>query len=437
MALPGGPGRPTVEQLMAPMQAMGLGGPGGGGMADLQAAQAAMGGFADPAQAAQQNLAAMMWQMQMAGGMPGGMPGGQNPAMMMPPWPSPIVNPMAAMTSPILNVRVEGLKFEYQLTEDDVRKVFARYGEVFHVTVDREGTAATVQFTQPHHAIAAQHDLDRKQLAGMSGAYLRVDFPPANPMMDPALAQMALASQQNQFMAPPPAMGGGYPGMGPPGGMQGGAPMSPSRGGESKKYTCKLEVGIENEGEFRVGSRVIQIARQIWQDVQFQTHGGKTRLRGKGVGGPHEADEPLALCISCRDQASFEKAVQYAESQLQKVHGEFKAFCQQKGMPIPDGLMVKVSKKGGGFSDNRNMGGGMGNDGVEPPRGERPADAPTDEEVEKCIEERNEARKAANFKKSDEIRDYLKQRGVVLMDDKGAKGNLQGNEVTKWRFWRP
>lgn len=406
---------------------MSLGGAGG----DPASAQAPMG-FGDPAQAAaaQGNLAAMMWQMQMAGP--------QNPGMMMPGWPNPMA--MVQPPSPILNVRVEGLKFEYQLTEDDVRKVFSRYGEVFHVTVDREGTSATVQFTQPHHAIAAQHDLDRKQLAGMSGAYLRVEFPPSPAsMLDPALAQMAAASAVQNYAAGQPGMLGsmpGYPGLNVPPNMGGqGPPMSPSMGGQApKKYTCKLEVGIENEGEFRVGSRVIQIARQIWQDAQFQTHGGKTRLRGKGVGGPHEADEPLALCISCRDQASFEKAVQYAEGQLQKVHGEYKAFCQQKGIPIPDNLQVKVSKKGGGFSDSRNMGTMSGQD---PPRGERPANAPSDEEIERCIEERNEARKAANFKKSDEVREYLRQRGVVLMDDKGAKGNLQGAEVTKWRFWRP
>merc|ERR1719414_2167883 len=97
-------------------------------------------------------------------------------------------------------------------------------------------------------------------------------------------------------------------------------PVSSQTGSRPKKYTCKLEVGIENEGEFRVGSRVIQIARTIWQEPRFQEYGGKTRLRGKGVGGPHEADEPLALCISCRDQACFEKAVQIAEAQLQKVH---------------------------------------------------------------------------------------------------------------------
>merc|ERR1719219_875834 len=114
---------------------------------------------------------------------------------------------------------------------------------------------------------------------------------------------------------------GGYPMAPPPS-----AGLSPT-GGQPKKYTCKLEVAIENEGEFRVGSRVIQIARQIWQDPKFQEHGGKTRLRGKGIGGPHEADEPLALCISCCDQVAFDKAVQHAETQLQKVHTDYKAFC--------------------------------------------------------------------------------------------------------------
>merc|ERR1719446_1701018 len=110
---------------------------------------------------------------------------------MMPPWGPPSM-PMAP---PILNVRVDGLTFEYQLTEDDVRKVFSRYGDVTHVTVDKEGTTAQVQLGQYHQAVTAQHDLDKKQLAGMAGAFLRVDFtaPQAGiPGYDPMLAaQMA------------------------------------------------------------------------------------------------------------------------------------------------------------------------------------------------------------------------------------------------------
>jgi len=39
-----------------------------------------------------------------------------------------------------------------------------------------------------------------------------------------------------------------------------------------------------------------------------------------------------------------------------------------------------------------------------------------EEEVEKLIEERQQARKDKNYKKSDEIRDYLKDKGIVLED---------------------
>merc|ERR1719261_112723 len=107
-------------------------------------------------------------------------------------------------------------------------------------------------------------------------------------------------------------------------------------------------------------------------------------------------------------------------------------------MDAPD-LQMKVTKKGttfpegmfGGPSDDMFSGGGEIN------RGERPEGAPTDEEIEKMIERRNEARKAANFKEADAVRDELKERGVVLMDEKNAKGNFKGTEVTKWRFWRP
>jgi len=374
------------------------------------------------AQAQNAQLAAMMWSMQMQGQHP-------NPGMMMPPWP-----PMPA-TNPELKVRVEGLKFDYQLTEDDVKKVFARYGAVQTVSLDKDGTSAVVTLDQPHQALAAQHDLDNKQLSGMQGAFLRVEFlgqPPAaapyDPMMQMAAAMQAHAAFPGQGpMVPPPMPGYPYAPSMPP--MPPATPGSPGGSKGMKKHTCKLEVGIDNEGDFRVASRVIQIARQIWQDAEFQQYGGKTRLRGRGIGGPHEADEPLALCISCGEQKAFNKAVSYAEGQLHKVHADYKAFCEQKGQPVPD-LAVKIQKKLAGD-------GGPSYSGGDPPRGERPPGAPSDDEIEQLIEDRNEARKAQNWQKADEVREYLKSRGVVLMDEKQAKGNLQGKQVTKWRFWRP
>ena len=60
-----------------------------------------------------------------------------------------------------------------------------------------------------------------------------------------------------------------------------------------------------------------------------------------------------------------------------------------------------------------------------------------DNDIERMIEERNEARKGGNFAAADDIRDHLKRLGVVLMDEKGARGNRRGAQVTRWRYWNP
>ena len=44
------------------------------------------------------------------------------------------------------------------------------------------------------------------------------------------------------------------------------------------------------------------------------------------------------------------------------------------------------------------------------------ADSSLEEEIEKLIEERQQARKDKNFARADEIRDYLKDQGIVLED---------------------
>ena len=94
----------------------------------------------------------------------------------MPPMPQ--MPPASAL---VLLVRVEGLHFEHQLEASDVRKLFSRFGEVSHVIVDCGNMAATVYFIESHHAVSAQHSLDRTPLAGLAGAYLFVDFVTGDP----------------------------------------------------------------------------------------------------------------------------------------------------------------------------------------------------------------------------------------------------------------
>jgi len=69
-------------------------------------------------------------------------------------------------------------------------------------------------------------------------------------------------------------------------------------------------------------------------------------------------------------------------------------------------------------------------------RGQRPPDAPPEDEIELLIEERNDARKQGNYAQADQIRNLLKLGCVVLMDEKGRRGQLTGQEVTQWRYLR-
>merc|ERR1719498_1615851 len=76
---------------------------------------------------------------------------------------------------PAISVSVEGMKFQYQLTEDDLQKVFSRYGSVREIRVDEVGTMAQITFDDFNYAQAAMNDLNGKVLNGLEGT-LRINW---------------------------------------------------------------------------------------------------------------------------------------------------------------------------------------------------------------------------------------------------------------------
>lgn len=58
----------------------------------------------------------------------------------------------------------------------------------------------------------------------------------------------------------------------------------------------------------------------------------------------------------------------------------------------------------------------------------------TEEEIKKMIEDRNKARREQNFLEADRIRNFLKSKGIALMDEKGGRG--KGTEVTTWKIFK-
>jgi RNA recognition motif-containing protein len=121
-----------------------------------------------------------------------------------------------------VTVSVEGIGFSYQLTNDDLFKVFSRYGVVTHVEVHMpEGNSATVCFAAYDEASRAIASLDGKELAGVKG-HLRVAW-------------------------------GQLPTLTP--GVHFGDHRSIADG--QRKFTCRFEIGIENDKDFQVARRLI------------------------------------------------------------------------------------------------------------------------------------------------------------------------------------
>jgi cysteinyl-tRNA synthetase len=56
----------------------------------------------------------------------------------------------------------------------------------------------------------------------------------------------------------------------------------------------------------------------------------------------------------------------------------------------------------------------------------------TESDIRMYIEARNKARRELNFGEADNIRNYLKSKGITLIDEKGGRG--RGVEVTTWRY---
>lgn len=276
----------------------------------------------------------------------------------------------------------------------------------------------------------------------------------------------------NMYGAPPPFQGGVGGGAGGYGGgaLGDGKPATGTRG--ARKYTCRFLIGIENDKDFQVARRLIGSKGSNMKKIVQQTD-AKLRLRGVGSGyfegsGQKESSEPLQLCISCTNAEGYKTAVRLTEDLLKKVHDEYRQFCRDNMLPMPD-LQINLSENpiltsprgGGGASQAMNPqmgygmgggGGGMGMDGspgqdrrggrsgakkkggpVDGDKGQPGPNAPPPEDIMRLIHERNEARRSCNFAEADRIRELLHGQGVALMDEPGARG--KGSEVSTWRYW--
>jgi hypothetical protein len=302
--------------------------------------------------------------------------------------PSPI--PSSSSTSSVV-VYLEGGDHMYQLMEDDVVKVFGRFGPVQSVGVSQDSMSAVVVFASATQAEYAMAKLNGKALS--SSLILRV-------------------VPWNQSSAGPNA-----------------SPTIPI----VRKYTCRFDIQIDNDKEFHVARRIIgQKGANMKRIVKQAGYDAKLRLRGRGSGflegaQKQESQEPLHLCVSCKDYAGYKAAIEQVEDLLSQVYDEYREYCSIRNQHYPDSLTLVIHEHPLMYHQPVSVCHSL------PLSPERP-DTCGDEEIESLIEQRNEARRMCNFKEADRIRDLLRVRGIGLMDEPGGRG--RGTEVTTWRYWR-
>lgn len=108
------------------------------------------------------------------------------------------------------------------------------------------------------------------------------------------------------------------------------------------KTQCQFIIGIEEESKFRVVRRILGKAGQNMKHIAEDT-GAKLRLLGRGSGyleGPEgkkqESADPLMLCISAPDRASYEQAKKLAGDLLENIYDEYRQHCKTAGQIAPN-----------------------------------------------------------------------------------------------------
>lgn len=232
-----------------------------------------------------------------------------------------------------LLVSIDGVDFEYQFTRDDLRTVFQRYGRILDVdTLSAQFPFGRVWFVERRDAEAAIRDLDNKILNGIHGRLRIIWDPYSIQKMQHQSTEIALDS----LMTSPSGAGTGLL-------SRSALPPTPSSQSQVRKYTCRFDIGLENEKEFQVARRIIGTKGCNMKKI-VDVSGAKLRLRGRGSGyleGPNkeESPEPLHLCVSCTTQDGYNSAVRAVSEILEEIYVDYKKFCT-------------VKKKGPGYGPN-------------------------------------------------------------------------------------
>lgn len=102
----------------------------------------------------------------------------------------------------------------------------------------------------------------------------------------------------------------------------------PGYQGSSKglPFFRKIEVGIEDDMEFRVVQRLIGPRGKYMQDITEKCRGAKVWIIGRGSRSREDSVGPLMICVGATSLVEFEAAVGHINELLAWVHKEHRRF---------------------------------------------------------------------------------------------------------------
>lgn len=120
-------------------------------------------------------------------------------------------------------------------------------------------------------------------------------------------------------------------------------PQRESRGQHQRaggKRQCQFDIGIVEDSKFGVVRRLLGSRGANVKAINEAT-GAKLRLRGRGskfLEGPEqrESEDPLMLCVSIPDPATYDDAVRLISELLEDIYSEYRSFCSGARIPVPD-----------------------------------------------------------------------------------------------------
>jgi hypothetical protein len=110
-------------------------------------------------------------------------------------------------------------------------------------------------------------------------------------------------------------------------------PMGSQRADNKFRFTCRFDVGIEEDSDFRVVRRLLGSEAENMKSIVKKSGGSKIRIHGKGASKDcsNASDDSLHIVVGATSTGRLERAAALVTDLLSRVHAEYEAYCNTLG----------------------------------------------------------------------------------------------------------